>query len=134
MTILIISVIALGIITALIALLSKHDDGGHIVTSDTCSTCDGTNTKCEQECMMEAATKEIEYFDDEELDHFKGRDSADYTDDEAELFREVLYTMQPTEVRDWTRSLTLRGVSLPDQVKDEVFIMIDETFTPASRQ
>ena len=134
MTILFVSIIALGIITALIALLSKHDDGGHVVTSETCATCDGVNTKCEQECMMEAAIKDIEYFDDEELDRFKARDSAAYTDDEAELFREVLYTMQPTEVKDWTRSLTLRGVSLPDQVKDEVFIMINETFTPTSRQ
>ena len=33
---------------------------------------------------MEAATKEIEYYDDEELDRFAGRAADDYTDDEVE--------------------------------------------------
>jgi hypothetical protein len=75
--------------------------------------------------MMEAATKEIEYFDDEELDSFCGRRSDDYSDDEAEQFREVLYTMKQDEVKDWTRSLTLRNISLPDQIKDEVFMLIE---------
>ena len=75
---------------------------------------------------MEAATKSVEYFDDEELDVFAHRPSDQFTDDEAEQFREVLYTMQPSEVRDWTRSLTLRGISLPDQVKDEAFLLIEQ--------
>ncbi len=83
---------------------------------------------------MEASLREIEYFDDEELDRFKGRDSDEYSDDEAEQFGEVLYTMRPTEVKDWTRSLTLRGINLPDQIKDEVFLLIDETFTSSPRQ
>ena len=74
--------------------------------------------------MMEAATKPIEYFDDEELDKFKERQSDSYTDDEAEMFREVLYTMKTEEVKDWCRSLTLRRVNLPDQVKDEVLLII----------
>ena len=75
--------------------------------------------------MMEAAVKEIEYFDDEELDDFRERRSDNYTDEEAEIFREILYTMRPDEVKDWTRSLTLRQISLPDQVKDEVFVMME---------
>ena len=74
---------------------------------------------------MEAATKDIVYFDDEELDSFSGRKAADYSDDEAEQFREVVYTMRQQEVKEWTRSLTLRGIELPDQVKDEVFLLID---------
>ncbi len=74
---------------------------------------------------MEAAIKEIEYFDDEELDAYKGRTADSYTDDEAEEFREVLYTMRPEEVKDWNRSLILRGVNLPNQLKDEVIMMIE---------
>ena len=58
-----------------------------------CNTCNGENSKCEQECMMEAATKEIEYYDDEDLDRFAGRDADAYTDEEVEEFSEVLYTM-----------------------------------------
>lgn len=124
---LIIGLIALGIITAGFALLhnKQGDDDVIIKNADTCATCDGVNTKCEQECMMEAATKEIEYFDDEELDAFSRRPSDGYSDEEAEQFREVMYTMKQSEVKEWTRSLTLRGINLPDQVKDEVFLLME---------
>ena len=76
--------------------------------------------------MMEAATKPIEYYDDEELDRFANRPSDSYTDEEAEDFREVLYTMKPDDVKGWNRSLILRGISIPDQIKDEVVILLGE--------
>lgn len=125
---LVIALIALGVIAAILGLLSHNKDGSSDVISNstaTCATCNGNDPRCEQECMMEAATKSIEYFDDEELDKFKERQSDSYTDDEAEMFREVLYTMKTEEVKDWCRSLTLRRVNLPDQVKDEVMLIID---------
>lgn len=75
--------------------------------------------------MMEAATRPIEYFDDEELDRYRGREADSYTDNEADEFAEVLHTMRQTEVADWCRSLNLRGVNLPDQLKDEAFMLIE---------
>ena len=81
--------------------------------------------KCEQVCMMEAATKEIEYYDDEELDRFCGRPSENYTEEEAEEFANVLYTMQPQEAKGWNRSLILRGINVPNQVKDELIAVIE---------
>lgn len=74
---------------------------------------------------MEAAAQPIEYFEDEELDAYAHRPSAAYSDEEAEEFREVLYTMRPDEVADWCRSLTLRGIALPDQVKDEALLLME---------
>lgn len=123
--ILLLGLAALGVVAGILGLVSRHGGDEKIVEADSCATCNGTNDKCEQECMMEAAVKEIEYFDDEELDAFRERRSDSYTDEEAEQFREILYTMRPEEVKDWTRSLTLRQISLPDQVKDEVFVMIE---------
>ena len=73
---------------------------------------------------MEAATKDIEYFDDEELDRFKGKPSDQFTDEEANEFAEVLYSMKQEEVKDWNRSLILRGIHLPNQLKDEVIMLI----------
>ena len=74
---------------------------------------------------MEAATKDIVYFDDEELDRYRGRPSDSYTDNEAEEFREVLFTMRPDETKEWNRSLILRGVNIPDQVKDELTMLME---------
>lgn len=95
-----------------------------VPTSD-CATCNGINAKCEQECQLEAATKPIEYYDDEELDTFSGRRSDDYSDEEAAQFAEVLETLKPEEVKPWGRSLILRGINMPDQIKDE-FITLAE--------
>ena len=125
MLVLIVSLIALAAVTALAThLLSRGKESAPVKDVKTCGTCDGTNAKCEQDCMMEAATRDIVYYDDEELDRFKGKPSDGYTDDEAEQFREILYTMQQGEVAEWNRSLVLRGISLPDQIKDEVTLLI----------
>lgn len=119
------SLIALGIITAIIGKLSKNSDALP-ADNTSCSSCDGQSDKCEQECMMEAATKDIVYYDDEELDKYAGRPSDSYTDREVEEFGEVLYTLRPEEVREWNRSLILRRINLPDQLKDEVVMMIED--------
>ena len=104
---------------------SSKNDGYVVTTKPTCDTCNGEDSRCEQECMMEAATKPVEYYDDEELDRFALRPSDSYTDEEAEEFREVLYTMKPDDVKGWNRSLTLRGINVPNQIKDELTLMVE---------
>lgn len=125
MTIIIICVAAIVVLGTVTALLSRGSSDDEIkVAAGDCSSCDGNDPKCEQACMMEAATKEIEYYDDEELDMFRGRDAADYTDDEAEQFREVLYSMRQEDVAGWNRSLILREINVPNQIRDELIMMI----------
>lgn len=123
-----ISLIVLGLITALLTWLSqrktKNEDLPIMPQSD-CSTCNGNDNRCEQVCMMEAATKDIEYFDDEELDQYKGRPSDQYTDQETNIFAEVLETLQPQEIKSWGRSLVLRGINMPDGIKDEYATLIN---------
>ena len=125
MYILILLLVALGIVAAIIALCSKHGDDT-IVEKATCSTCNGENQKCEQECMMEAATKPIEYYDDEELDRFAGRGADEYSDGEIEEFRDVLLTMRPDDIAGWARSVQLRGINLPTAVRDELIMIVAE--------
>ena len=128
--VLLLSLLVLGVLAAVWSRVSSSgdDDTDAIVTRPTCATCNGEDTRCEQECMMEAATREVEYYDDEELDRFKGRPSDCFTDDEAELFREILMTMPQSDVKGWNRSLILRGINVPDQIKDELLLMIDGDF------
>ena len=73
-----------------------------------------------------AVSKGIEYYDDEELDRFKGWPSDVYQEAEIEEFREVLYTLQEIEVAGWLRSLQLREINLPDDLKDEAFLIVGE--------
>ena len=64
--------------------------------------------------------------DDEELDAYRGVPGDGYTSEQVEQFRDVLYTMKEVEVAGWVRSLQLRAVELPDELKDEVFLIVGE--------
>ena len=122
-------IVGMGVIVGASTLISRHNSTEPDVVAPAagdCTTCSGINDDCEQTCMMEAATKEVEYYDDEELDKYRGRDSADYTDNEAEEFAEVFYTMRPSDVPGWNRSLILRQINLPNQLKDEVIMVIND--------
>lgn len=122
MSIIVISIAALAVLGVAVMigtkLFSDGDDTVMMPAAD-CSTCDGTNAKCEQVCQMEASTKPVEYYEDEELDAFRGRSSDSYEDDEVAQFAEVLETLRPDEIKPWSRSLILRGINMPDQIKDE---------------
>ncbi|MBO4851454.1 MAG: hypothetical protein J5529_11230 [Prevotella sp.] len=123
--IVVIALLVLGIVAAAAHLLS-HGSSTPVTIQPTCDSCDGSDSSCEQECMLKAAVKEVEYFDDEELDVFQGRAGDSYTDEETESFREVLYTMRPQEVPAWSRSLILRGITIPDQLRDELLMLVEE--------
>lgn len=98
-----------------------------VVEADT--ECCGQHETCEKDSLLAAVSKGIEYYNDEELDRFRGRYSDEYTDEEVEEFREVMLTCKDDEVAGWCRSLQLRGIELPDDLKDELFLIIGERRT-----
>ena len=88
--------------------------------------CCGQHEVCERDSLLAAVSRQIEYYDDEELDRYIGTPPEAYTAEQEEEFRDVLYTMRDEEVAGWVRSLQLRGIALPEGVKDEVFLIIGE--------
>ena len=103
------------------------------VTKEVPDECCGQHATCERDSLLAAVSKEIIYYDDEELDEYKGRQSDEYTDEEAENFATVFYELKEVEVAGWVRSLHLRNIELPDQLKDEVLLVVRERrFQPAS--
>lgn len=124
MLILFISILILGVTVGAFAFFNKGGNEQPVEPQPTCATCTGDDSRCEQECMLEAAVKEVEYYDDEELDKYRGRASDSYNDDEVEEFADVLYTLQQGDVAGWNRSLILRNINIPDQLKDELIAML----------
>ena len=88
--------------------------------------CCGMHITCEKDSLLAAVSSKIEYYDDEELDRFAGRGAEDYTDAEIEEFRDILLTMRPDDIAGWARSLQLRGVTLPSEVRDELILIVSE--------
>lgn len=90
------------------------------------SGCCGAHEICEKDSLIAAFEKEPEYFDDEELDKYSHRDSSAYVEREVEEFREVFYSVMDEEKPRWIRSLQMRDIPLPDQLKDEVLMFVNE--------
>ena len=88
--------------------------------------CCGQHEVCEKESLLAAVSKKIESYDDEELDRYIGTPPDGYTAEQEDEFRDVFYTMREEDVAGWVRSLQLRGIALPETLKDEVFLIIGE--------
>ena len=81
---------------------------------------------CEKESLLAAVSKEVEYYDDEELDRFAGRRADSYDMRETDEFEEILTTLRSEDVAGWVRSLQLRGIELPEALRDEVILIVGE--------
>lgn len=136
---LILLIVGLGVIAAVTGLirqwwLSEQLQAGKIVEMPRIveaaeAGCCGQHEVCEKESLLAAVSKDVEYYADEELDRYRGRESDDYTDAEIEEFDEVFTTLRSEEVAGWVRSLQLRGINLPDALKDDVILVVGERRT-----
>ncbi len=89
------------------------------------SDCCGAHEVCEFEEMLKNP-EEIIYFEDEELDRFRGIPADRYEDEQIEEFREVLYTLQNDEIRKWLLSIERRQLQLPNILRQEAMLMVAE--------
>ena len=87
--------------------------------------CCGLHLVCEK-TGLSPVDDEIIYYDDEELDRFAGRPADSYTFEEREEFREILLTLLPEDVAGWARSITLRHIELPDDVREELLMIVSD--------
>ena len=94
--------------------------------SDRPEGCCGQHLVCEKESLLAAVSKEIVYYEDEELDAYRGMKADEYTDEQIEQFRDVLYTLRPEEIGGWARSIQLRQIELPSVVRDELVMLAAE--------
>ena len=88
--------------------------------------CCGQHLTCEKDSLLAAVSKDIEYFEDEELDAYRGVAPEGYTDEQIEQFRDVLYTLQRDDVAGWARSIQMRGITLPTPIHDELIMLVAE--------
>jgi hypothetical protein len=90
------------------------------------SECCGMHITCERDSLLASVSDDIVYYDDEELDAFRGRTSDSYSDAETEQFRDILLTLLPEDIAGWARSLQLRQIELPDAVREELLMIVAE--------
>ena len=135
MWILIVSLIVLAVVAAVAGVirnrrLRRQVESGELEAMpevvEVDSECCGQHEVCEKESLLAAVSRKIEYYDDEELDKYAGVAPDSYTPQQEDEFRDIFYTMQDEDVAGWVRSLQLRGIALPDNLKNEVFLVVGE--------
>lgn len=122
----IVAIAAIGLIALLAGLREERKGSAPSEVKNIDTECCGQHAVCEKDSLLAAISREIEYFDDEELDRFRGKSPDDYSDDEEEEFRNILYTMSEDDVAGWVRSLQLRAVEIPAGLRDEVLMIVGE--------
>ncbi len=121
-------VFALGVVAyAVMGLRKRLNSSGAAVVEKDCGGSEGCGVSClcGDKAMELQMSNKIEYYDDEELDAYKGIAADGYTDSQINEFSEVLTTLKPDEIPGWLHSLQLRSVNLPEQLKDEAVMMME---------
>lgn len=91
--------------------------------------CCGRHAVCEK-TSLSPLTDKAEYYDDEELDRYAGRAADSYSEEETEEFRDILMTMRADDVAGWSRSLQVRGIEPPLEIRDEILLIVSDLRHP----
>ncbi|MGN1214129.1 MAG: hypothetical protein ACI4TR_04460 [Bacteroidaceae bacterium] len=124
-------VFAVGVVAYTVFKLRErldHHGSEQPVGGDNCGGSEeqcGVTCFCDDTALKRRLSEEIIYFDDEELDRYKGIAANAYNEQQTNEFYEVLTTLQPEETADWLHSLELRGINLPESLKEEAAMMMD---------
>ena len=89
------------------------------------SECCGQHEVCEKTNLINTNLK-YEYYDDEELDALSGKNPEDYTDEELAQLRDVFETLKEYDVAGWLRSLQLRNIILPEDIKEDALLIVGD--------
>lgn len=103
----------------------KNKDEEVVVNFNMDEECCGAHEVCEKDSLLNSNI-EIIYFDDEELDDLSDISPEKYTDTQRNMVAEVFYTLKESDVAAWLRSLQLRNIQLPTDIKEEALLIVSE--------
>ena len=87
--------------------------------------CCGEHLVCERETLLQTNAR-IEYYDDEELDALAGIAPENYTVAQHDAIREVFNTLRESDVPGWCRSVQLRNITLPPDIREDALMIVRE--------
>ena len=121
---LLILAVAVGLLIRRLVRMIRQN-GGEAPDAAVSAECGGGCLSCSVGCttpigLTDKRRPMILYYEDEELDRFRGRAADLYTEMETQEFRHVLRTLEDADVAGWVTSIHRRGIHFPAGVADEV--------------
>ena len=126
MWVLIIILVLFGLVLMLATYISRRKKT--VVTEITINEdgeCCGAHEVCDRESLL-SADGSIEYFDDENLDALADVHPDKFTDDQLDQLSDVFYTLRESDVAAWLRSLQVRRIQLPLELREQALLIVSE--------
>lgn len=108
-------------------------ENGNSNSKENDDECCGQHEVCEKDSLINIRIK-AEYYEDEELDRFRHREASSYTAEEIKEFEEVFYTLKEHEITGWLKSLQIREIEIPLNIREEALLIIQERRYNSSQQ
>lgn len=93
--------------------------------------CCGAHEVCDRDTLLNSKA-ELVYYDDEELDQLSGIKAANYSASQIQQLTEVFETLPESDVAGWLRSLQMRCIDLPAEIKEQALLIVSERRTTHS--
>ncbi len=125
------SFIALGLFILVAFELRARKKSGEIEqkqssdVSNSDGECCGQHLVCERETLLQT-NAHIDYYDDEELDALADIAPEQYTESQYQMLREVFDSLSEKDVPGWCRSIQLRRIQLPQDIREEALLIVRE--------
>ena len=100
---------------------SKSSKESTAIPADCC----GEHLVCERETLLNP-NDTIVYYDDEDLDQLADKNPDTYTEQQKQALSEVFYSLKAEDVAGWCRSLQLRHIELPQDIREEALLILRE--------
>ena len=88
-------------------------------------SCCGQHLVCERDTLLQQMTQPV-YYDDEELDTLADIPANQLSESQQKSLREVFESLRETDIMGWTRSLQMRHIALPDDIREEALLIVRE--------
>ncbi len=93
--------------------------------------CCGQHLVCEKESLRLPLDKPV-YYDDEELDAYSDIAAEDLTESQSAAIGEVFRSLREEDVPGWLRSLQMRRIALPQELREEALLIVRERRSAAA--
>ncbi|MBR1878324.1 MAG: phospholipase [Paludibacteraceae bacterium] len=117
--------IVLGVVVLVLTEIRERRKKGAAPLLSRPEGCCGEHLVCERETLLQT-NAEPEYYDDEELDALAGIAPEAYTGSQHDAIAQVFNSLQESDVPGWCRSLQLRHIELPADIREEALLIVRE--------
>jgi len=90
--------------------------------------CCGAHSVCDEDTLLSSSNR-IVYYDDEELDSLAGVSPDGFSNEQLKALSDVFYSLKENDTAGWLRSLHLRNIELPAELREQALLIVAERRT-----